>query len=133
MTSSLSVEIWQIIQRINAAWLSGQPEHAAEFFADDIVVVQPHFQGRMQGKHAFIESYQDFMRQAKVHDYQELNPSGDVFGDTAIVSYAFDISYEMGGQTFHDTGHDLFVLVRKSGQWQAVWRTLVPNTGEASQ
>jgi hypothetical protein len=31
----------------------------------------------------------------------------------------------MGGELFNDTGRDIFVFVRESGQWRAVWRTMI--------
>jgi hypothetical protein len=37
------------------------------------------------------------------------------------------MAWAMGGQSFREAGHDLFVFARENGAWLAVWRTLVPD------
>ena len=52
----------------------------------------------------------------------------DVWGNTAVATYRYEIAYEMGGQLYQEMGQDLFVFVRDGGRWRAVWRTLIPFT-----
>lgn len=118
-------EIWQLIQRMNDAWAKGGPEDLASFFREDIVMVHPDFTQRTEGIDACVASYQDFCKQAQIRDFKINNPGIDVFGDTAIATYSYEITYEMGGEQFNDTGRDIFVFVRQSGQWRAVWRTMI--------
>jgi hypothetical protein len=49
----------------------------------------------------------------------------DVFGETAVVNYGFEIDYEMQGAAMQDSGTDLYVLGLREGRWQVVWRTLI--------
>jgi uncharacterized protein (TIGR02246 family) len=119
-------EVWQVVQAINAGWVEGHPEALSHFFHPDMVIVTADLQMRAEGQEACVASYRNFCDQAKIKDYQELNPNVDVFGDHAVVIYRFDITYEMGGESYHDVGADLFVLGREGGQWQARWRTLFP-------
>lgn len=91
-----------------------------------MVTVFPGLAGRAEGRDACVQSYEDFRRQATLHDFQESEMSIDLFGNVSIATYRYEIAYEMKGQSFHDKGGDLFVFVRESGRWLAVWRTLIP-------
>jgi hypothetical protein len=122
-----SREVWKFVQDLNRTWSGGQPEKLDSFFARDCVIVQPGFEGRATGRAACVESYVDFCAHANILGFQERAPDIDIFGDTAVVSYTFDISYELEGRRYREQGRDLFVLRRERGRWRAVWRTLLPN------
>jgi len=119
-------EIMQLIQRMNDAWAKpSSPEGLASFFREDMVMVHPDFTQRTEGRAACVESYEDFCKQAAILDFKISNPGIDVFGNTAIATYSYEITYEMGGERFNDTGRDIFVFVRENDRWQAVWRTMI--------
>lgn len=130
MTSSYRTqdteEIWRLIQRMNDAWAKpGGLEELASFFREDIVMVHPDFTQRTEGREACVASYEDFRKQAAILDFKISNPGIDVFGDTAIATYSYEIVYEMGGERFNDNGRDIFVFVRENDRWLAVWRTMI--------
>ena len=118
-------EILELIEQLNDAWVKGSPEQLSSFFREDIVMVHPDFIHRTEGREACIASYVDFCSQAKVNDFKLGETSIDVIDDTAIATYSYEISYEMGGEQFTDTGRDLFVFIREDGRWQAIWRTMI--------
>ncbi len=124
-------EILALITAINAAWLEGRVEELREYFHDDIVFVPPGFEGRIEGKEKCVGSYHDFMSQAIVKDFKTAEPKVDVWGDTGVVSYPWEMAWEMGGQSYRESGHDLLVLARGAEGWRAVWRTALssPNAG----
>jgi len=109
-------EVWDALQRLNAAWLHGELDNLSELLHERMVIVPPGFQQRIEGAVACAEGYQEFARLATV----------EVFGATAIVSYLYQLTYTMEGASYQDSGHDLYVFVHEDGRWQAVWRTLVP-------
>jgi hypothetical protein len=119
-------DIWRFLRDLNARWVEGRPEDLADFFHEDMVIIAPGFKERIKGRKACVESYKGFSGQASIHDFKEVDPSIDVYGDTAVVSYGFEIIYEMDGETYHETGNDLFVLAHQGDRWRAVWRTLFP-------
>jgi len=124
-------EVLAVIRQLNDTWATGHPEQLAEFFHEDIVMVHPDFSGRSQGRDACIASYAEFCSQATIHGVKLGEPGIEVFGDTAVTTYSWEVDYEMGGERFKDSGRDLFVFVREDGKWQAVWRTMIisqPNT-----
>jgi len=118
-------EIRKLIERMNDAWTKGGPGKLAPFFHENIVMVSPDFTQRTQGREACAASYDDFCKQAVILDFKIGVPGVEVFGNTAIATYAYEISYEMGGEQFNDTGRDIFVFVRENGRWLAVWRTMI--------
>jgi hypothetical protein len=49
----------------------------------------------------------------------------DVWGNTAVPSYAWEMHYEMGGANCRESGRDRFVFKRDGGKWPAVWRAVL--------
>ncbi|MFY9558273.1 MAG: nuclear transport factor 2 family protein [Blastocatellia bacterium] len=133
MSSNQSVvaELLELIKQINDAWVHGRLEQLASLFNEEIVMVHPDFIQRTEGRAACVASYEDFCKQATVRDFKINNPGIDVFGNTAIATYSYEIEYEMGGERFNDAGRDVFVLVRDNDRWQAVWRTMIISQPES--
>jgi Domain of unknown function (DUF4440) len=119
-------EVWDALQRINAAWLRGELENLGDVLHARMVIVPPGFQQRIEGAQACAQGYEQFARQATVESYSESDASVDVNGSTAVVSYRYELTYTMEGTHYRDTGLDLYVFTHEDGRWQAVWRTLVP-------
>lgn len=118
-------EIWRLVQRMNDAWAKDGPEELASFFHENMVMVTPDFNQRTEGRAACVASYDGFRKQAVILDLKISNPGIDVFSDTAIATYSYEIAYQMGGETFNDTGRDIYIFVRENGKWLAVWRTMI--------
>lgn len=116
---------WDTVRQINDAWRSGDAADIGHLFHPDAVIVHPGFESRTEGREACVDSYVAFALQARISRLEEFEPQIDVVGDTAVVTYGFEIDYEMEGQAFEDGGTDLFVLTRTNDGWQAIWRTLV--------
>jgi hypothetical protein len=123
-------EIKDLLQKINEAWSKGNPDDLAEFFHENLVILGPDLQRMGEGKEACIQSYKDFLTQAVIHMYKEHDFLIDVWGNTAVAIYTFDISYGMSGLVFNETGHDMFVFNRREGKWLAVWRMVFPTRSE---
>jgi hypothetical protein len=122
-------EIRQIITAINQSWLQGHPQRLERYFHPDMVIAAPGLKVVGRGRDACVQSYRDFIGRAVILDYHESDWSIDVWGDTSVASYRYQISYQMNGQEHRDTGHDLFVFIKQKGKWQAVWRTLISIDG----
>ena len=118
-------QILEIIHQLNDAWATGHPEKLAGFFHEDIVMVHPDFTGRIEGRDACMASYAEFCSEATIHGVKIGEPGIEVFGDTAVSTYSYEVDYEMGGERFNDSGRDLFVFVLEDDRWQAVWRTMI--------
>ena len=119
-------EIRQLLKNINEAWVQGHPERLRKYFHEDMVIARPGFRGGGRGKDVCAESYGDFINHATVRKFQESNQQIDVWADTAVASYRFEMQYQIGEEEHRDSGVDLFVFARQKGTWRAVWRTIIP-------
>ena len=46
-------------------------------------------------------------------------------GDTAVISFAYEMLYERYRARSRATGRDLWVLVETGGEWLAIWRAML--------
>jgi ketosteroid isomerase-like protein len=125
-------EIRTLLQKISEAWFKGDPDDLMQYFHEDLVIMSPDLQRMGEGKTACIQSYKDFIAQAVIHEYKEYDYTIDVWGDTAVSTYAFDMTYEIKGQMTRETGHDIFVYNREGKKWLVVWRMVIPAPSEGS-
>ena len=130
-TSLLSVEaaIRKQLIRINQAWqhLRGEAMTSTlnECFAEDVTMRGPNFVFLSKGRQFAVQSYKDFVAQAEIKTFETEVPSVDISGDSAIATYAWQMTYSLAGQEYTEQGHDLFVFSRRSGHWLVIWRTLL--------
>jgi ketosteroid isomerase-like protein len=119
-------EITRILKEINRAWTRGRADELDQYFHEDMIIAQPGFGVRGEGKNACVVSYREFAGMASIQDLKESQYVVLVWGDTAVASYKFEIEYELDGQAHQDSGYDLFVFTRQDGTWLAAWRTILP-------
>lgn len=115
----------QTIQNINSAWINNKTEELHNYLHPDIVIMTPDLHENIKGREACINSYKDFVSNSVLKDYKESDFVINIFSNTAVASYQFDIMYEMNGKTYSETGRDLFVFTKENEKWLAVWRTLM--------
>jgi ketosteroid isomerase-like protein len=118
-------QIRSLLSRINEAWLKGHTEGLNECFHDSVVVRGPDFQEMARGREACVKSYADFIRLARVEEFQESEPSIDVIGNVAVVTSPWKISYWMNDRDYHESGRDLLVFIREVGRWRVAWRSVL--------
>lgn len=120
-------ELRATLGKLSAAWQNRRYEELAELFDDNIVMELPGFSGRIEGREAVVNGYRDFMETAAISNYQEDLPTIDVWGNTAMASYHWDMTGVRGGIAESAAGYDAFVCARNAdgdGTWRAVWRTM---------
>lgn len=117
--------VWEVMQKINQAWVHNRPGEMESHLHPDMVIITSDVEYRADGRDACIDSYKDFCKRATIREYKEEKPNVDIFDDQAVVIYQFDISYDLEGEVHRDRGSDIFVFRREKDQWLAIWRTLV--------
>lgn len=116
-------EVWQTVVAMNRAWtLERNTDRLIEFFHRDMVAVTPSDLLRLEGRDACIAGWKRFTDAAKILWWKETDPRITLFaeGKTAVVTYYWDIEYELGGRHVHTNGRDMFMLVNEGGRWWAV-------------
>lgn len=95
-------EVWQTIQTLNRLWtVEGNADELREYFHRDMVAITPTDRNRLEGRDACVAGWKAFATAAKIHYWKETDPRVDLYGNDsfAVVTYYFDMSFEMGGQT----------------------------------
>jgi hypothetical protein len=113
-------EVWNALRALNDAWTIGNPNDLKNYFHKDMVAITATDRERLEGKEACFTSWNNFTKAAKIHHWNELEPRIQIYGNTAVVTYYFDMSFDMGGQTVKLGGRDMFVFVKEGGKWLAV-------------
>ena len=124
---SYQEQIRSLLSRLNEAWLRGDTERLNECFHDDVVVRGPDFQEMARGREPCVKSYGDFIRLATVREFKASQPAIDLFDNMAVATCPWEISYRLNDQEYHESGHDLLLLVREEGGWLVAWRAVLPS------
>jgi len=122
-------EVAAAMRRINQAWLDGKVEGLSAALGPmlhpEVVMVYPGFAMNAQGREIVLAGFIDFVQNAVVREFRESDQHVDVAGNTAVVTFRFEMVYEREGRCYRSTGRDLWVFHREAGAWLAVWRTML--------
>jgi ketosteroid isomerase-like protein len=114
-------DVWQTLQSLNRAWTTGKVDELKNYFHENMVAITPVDRQRREGRQACIDGWAQFVAgTTKIHHWKELDPQIQIYGETAVVTYYFDMSFDMAGKTIVSTGRDMFVFVKEGGRWWAV-------------
>ena len=113
-------EVWDTLRKLNDCWTKSDGTELVHYFHKQMVAITPTDRLRREGREACVAGWVGFAKFAKIHHWQEIEPKIEIFGDTAIVTYYFDMSFDMGGQTIQMGGRDMFTFVKEHGKWWAV-------------
>jgi hypothetical protein len=124
--NDLQKQVWETIQEMNRCWTSDDDndlDGLTEYFHENMVAITPTDRHRVQGRDACVAGWQNFASLAKIHYWKELDPDVQVYGvygNAAVVTYYFDMSYDVNHQTRNMWGRDMMILVKEDGKWQVV-------------
>jgi ketosteroid isomerase-like protein len=113
----------EAMDRINQVWLHGDIADLETLMHPDVVMVFPGFAGSVRGRNELIAGFHDFRNSAAIRDFRDEDRLVNVAGNTAVVSFRYEMLYERSGDRFRATGRDLWVFQKQTGMWIAVWRT----------
>jgi len=113
-------EVWATLRALNDAWTQGNPDDLNRYFHPNMVAITATERKRVNGGAACVAGWKGFATSTRIHHWKELDPVIHVYGDSAVVAYDFDMSFDMHGQTIHMGGRDMFFFVKEGGQWWAV-------------
>jgi len=114
-----------IMRRINQAWLAGRVDDLMSLVHPEIVMVFPGFSGRVQGRESFLAGFSDFCQNARIHEFNEHDHQVDVAGETAVVTFRYEMVYERDAKRWRAVGRDLWVFQKQDSDWIAVWRAML--------
>jgi hypothetical protein len=121
--STIKKEVWETVQAMNRLWtVENRAEDLVNYFHKEMVAVTPTDRLRREGRAACVAGWKEFSDAAKIHYWKEIDPKVELFGNGAfaVVTYYFDMSFDMGGQTITMGGRDMMSLVNENGRWWVV-------------
>ena len=85
------------------------------------------FPGGIQGREDFLNGFRDFRQNATIQEFREHDWQVDVVGDTAVITFLYDMVYERDWLSIpRNRSRDLWVFEKRdSGAWIAVWRAML--------
>jgi len=118
--SKIKEDVWRTVQAMNKAWaVDGNADELKNYFHENMVAITATDRERLSGRDACIAGWKGFVESTKIHSWKEIDPEIQLYGGGtfAIVTYYFDMSFDMGGQTIELGGRDMFALVNENGRW----------------
>jgi len=122
MEAEATKKVWQTVQELNRAWTEGDPDELKRYFHRDMVAITPTDRLRLVGGAACVAGWKGFTETAKVLRWEEREPLVQLYagGKCAIVTYYFDMAFEVGGRHVEMGGRDMLTLVEEDGRFWAV-------------
>jgi hypothetical protein len=127
MTEGALQELTERVQAYDRCWVEGRPRDIAPFLHPHVVFTGPRFERLLRGADACVQSYVDFLAQAKVHGFSASDYAVDVIENTAVMTYRWTIDYEFSGARSVEHGQDVLVWVRDGDRWLIAWRSQQPD------
>ena len=123
-------EVEDVLQNINRSWTQGRPQELAHYFHSDMVIQGPGLQSTIKGQNNCVKHHEDFTTHTSIKNFTDSEFVVNIWDNTAVASYKFDIEFEADGKVRKESGHELYSFVRENNKWKAVWNTIMPsNTG----
>ncbi|MCK9580351.1 MAG: nuclear transport factor 2 family protein [Methanoregula sp.] len=119
-TKKITDEILATIRAMNRSWTAGWHEEVfRQYIHPDAVAIVPATPGRLEGQDAYVAGWRGFCETAVIHEWRETDHKVQIYagGKSAVVTYLFTITFDMGGQKVTMHGRDLFLLVKESRKW----------------
>jgi ketosteroid isomerase-like protein len=114
--------IQEVLTRIGRAWKLKDFAGLDNCFDDDAVITGPDYVVYGKGRPACANSYREFALNAHVLAYSEAEYQLRVWGDVAVCTFAWEMTYERDLGPKSEKGTDQLVLARRSGTWRVVFR-----------
>lgn len=120
MQETVKQEVWKTLRKLNDCWTKGDGSGLVNHFHENMVAITATKRERLVGRDACVADWMGFAKAAKIHYWKETDPKIDLFDNTAIVTYYFDMSFDIGGQSINMGGRDMYIFVKEDNKWWAV-------------
>ncbi|MFC2104655.1 nuclear transport factor 2 family protein [Bacteroidota bacterium] len=117
-------DILSVVKAHNKAWsIDENIDKQMKFIHPNIQFIAPPYKKIISGEKEYKDSYLDWMKHAKVHHFNELNPEITIFKDrkTAFVTYHIEMSFDFDSVKVDNwQGIDFMTLVNEDGNWKII-------------
>jgi ketosteroid isomerase-like protein len=132
MQETTRLDALKTLREINQIWSSGRVDDLSPLLHPEIVMAFPGGSGRSEGREQFLAGFRDFCENANIREFTEIDPQADVIGDTAVITFRYEMLYERFGERYRAKGRDLWVFQQQDSRWIAIWRTMLEADEESA-
>lgn len=118
--NNLEHEIWTTVENLNRCWTSGDPGDLRNYFHETMVAVTPGDRLPLHGRETCVAGWSKYAKTTKIISWKTSHPHIQVFDQTAVVTYLYEMKCERDGEQFCPSGRDLMVLVKDHERWWLV-------------
>ena len=109
--------IWQMIRSLNETWTKGNAVDLARFFHKRMMAFSASDNEYRLGRENCIKGWKDFADHVSILSWEEKKPHIEIFGNSAVVAYYYEITCDMNEKIQSFSGRDMFFLIQEDGQW----------------
>jgi ketosteroid isomerase-like protein len=125
-----ALEVWATVRAMNDAWTRDDGSTLVAFFHPRMVAIAPGVRRPYVGREACVAAWMAFAASTEIRGWREIDPRIELFGDTAVVTYDYEMSAERGGHPVVLRGRDMLTLRREDGRWWLIADQFSPLPGE---
>jgi ketosteroid isomerase-like protein len=115
--------IRSVLARLDAAWRNKQFDALDECFDENAIIVGPTYSTQYAtGRAACADSYREFARNPAIIQYAESNHQLHSWPDSAVYTFSWEITFQLGHGPQRESGTDQLVLSRLGTAWKVVFR-----------
>lgn len=121
--NKIQEQLWHTIKEMNRKWtVENKPDELKNYFHESMVAIVPTNIKIIEWGVNCVEGWKNFAENAKIHSWKEIEPKVQVYWENkfAIVTYYFEIIFEMSGQKINMKGRDMFSLINENWKWLIV-------------
>ena len=112
-----------VLSRLDAAWRDKNLDGLEDCFDENAIIVGPAYTTQYAtGRAACADSYREFARNEAITGYVESNHELHSWPDTAVYSFSWEITFQVGHGPQQEAGTDQLVLSRFGDRWRVVFR-----------
>jgi uncharacterized protein (TIGR02246 family) len=110
----------QQVSQMLAAWQTGDGEGMHALYADDVLLVSSAWEPPLSGWAAYLRMYQAQRARIQSVRMERTNTFRKVTGNSAWVTYQWELSGVMDGAATNAHGHTTLAFEKRNGKWLIV-------------
>lgn len=124
-------EIRETVEALNHCWTAGDPRDLERFFHPNMIAVTPATSRPLVGRSACVAAWSGYSRSTRIREWRTEEWRVQEYGETAVVTYRYELLGERDGAPVRAAGRDMMVLAREKGRWWLVADHFSPDPGGA--
>ncbi len=113
-------EVWKTVEALNRCWTEGRPQDLRAYFHSRMVAITPADRLPLVGAEVCLAGWTQYAQTVKILSWKTRDSRVTVFGETAVVTYLYEMECELDGRPFRPQGRDMMVLIKEDDRWRVI-------------